>query len=286
MELRKATRTDFVWPLVKAAGFWLLVAQGALIVSPTLEMSPEPLVYLATIGFGIQCIRVLVRSLMDYGVSWRIYTIVALCLAAGGGIVSRLPTVDFNGAVIAHRISERMESVKKEIGILDRLPLASGESRDPLGPAAQRIFGNETHKSLAETRRYLLSIPQRSPEYNRSRALLDVVDRRLDEIDTKNGVHQDRKRPIQTISVEQTGHGLRVALRNNGKQSVRNIRYRIRYFRAANGEQIVPDTMSWITKEIAPGVTSTFELNDERLNHDVYGSFNVDRWDSVPNEGN
>src|SRR4030095_8892479 len=105
MQSRKDRRQDFFWPLFRVALIWLVVAQGALMISPSLELSPEPFVYLAIVGFAVQSIRSLVSSVMAYGFSWRIYIILSVCLAAGTGLISRLPSVDLDGAVIAESIS-------------------------------------------------------------------------------------------------------------------------------------------------------------------------------------
>jgi len=283
MESRKAKQSDFFWPLVKAAGISLLVAQGALMVSPSLELSPEPFVYLAIVGFAAQSIRVLVSSVLADGFSWRIYIILSVCLAAGTGIVSRLPSVDLSGSNIAELVSQKMQGARDEMAGLERLAWPdTGQQPNSLGPTAKRIFRKETPESLAEARQYLRAIPERSPTYNHSRALLNVADHRLSEIESKNTVSRTKKKPIQTTSVEQTGHGLRVTLRNNTLQTVRNIRYRVEYFRAEDGVQIDPASVSGITAQIAPHGTSTFEINDARVNPAIYGSFSIVSWDSEP----
>jgi hypothetical protein len=283
MQSRKARQSDFFWPLFRAALIWLVVAQGALMISPSLELSPEPFVYLAIVGFAVQSIRSLVTSVMAYGFSWRIYIILSVCLAAGTGLLSRLPSVDLDWAVLAESISAEVQWARNEIALLDRLPwLDNRQEPDSLGPTAKRIFAKETPESLAEARRSLHAIPERSPSYNQSRALLKVVDRRLEDVESKDGARRNKKRPIQTTSVEQTGHGLRVTLRNNSKQSVRNIRYRIEYFRADDGAQIDPENLSWIRAQIPPGATSKFEINDARLNREIFGSFSIVSWDSEP----
>lgn len=150
MESRRARQSDFFWSLVKAAGISLLVAQGALMVSPSLELSPEPFVYLAILGFAVQSIRVLVGSVMADGFSWRIYIILSVCLAAGTGIVSRLPSVDLNGSVIAERISQKMQWVRDEIAVLERLAWPDkGQQANSLGPTAKRIFRKGNSRVLS-----------------------------------------------------------------------------------------------------------------------------------------
>src|SRR5262245_5496423 len=284
MQSRKAGQSDFIWSILRAALIWLVVAQGALMISPSLEMSPEPLVYLAIAGFAAQSIQSVVGSVMADGFSWRIYIILSVCLAAGTGLVSRLPAVDLDGAALSEWISAKVQWASQEIRLPDRLPWTENRQQpDSLGPTTKRIFAKETPESLTEARRYLHAIPERSPAYTPSRALLNVVEHRLTDIESKkNSGRRNEKRPIQTTSVEQTGHGLRVTLRNNTQQPVRKIRYRIEYFRAADGAQIHPENLSWISAQIAPGATSTFAINDAQLNGETYGSFSIISWDSEP----
>src|SRR5262249_9484654 len=143
----------------------------------------------------------------------------------------------------------------------------------------QLIFGKETKESLAKARQYLTSIPERSPAFKNAQALLQVVKRRLDDIETRNDVHPDENRPIRVLLSEQTGHGLRVTIRNNSRRSIRKIRYRVSYFKLADGTQIEPDNESMILIDIPPHITLTFEFSDERLNRGVYGAFQLISWD-------
>jgi hypothetical protein len=185
-----------------------------------------------------------------------------------------------NFAATAEWLSQKGESVKDAIAKLETFSwLDDRQHRDTLGPTTKRIFTKDSAESLAEARRDLLAIPQKSPVYNQSRVLLKVVERRLDDVETKKGVGRNKKRPIQTTAVEQTGHGLRVTLRNNTQESIRDIRYRIEYF-AAKGAKFDAETVSWIPAKIAPGRTSTVEIADERLNSETYGAFSIVSWDS------
>ena len=274
---------SFAWPLVKAAAFWFLFAQAASIVAPTIDTSPKVFAYVATAGFGVQALGLFLGSVMAYGFSWRIGVIAAVCLAVGLGIFSTLPTIALDHAAGTNWISQKIESAKSATGIVESLPpLGSVPPGDHLGPTAQLIFGKETQDALAEARRYLISIPARSPAYKSAQALLDVVKRRLDEIETRNNVDPGENRPLHVLSVDQTGHGLRVTFRNNSQQSIRNVRYRVSYFRVADGRQIEPDNESLILIDIPPRVTWSFVLNDERLNRGVYGAFQVVSWDLEP----
>ncbi len=151
---------------------------------------------------------------------------------------------------------------------------------DHLAAAAQLIFVKETHDSLVEARRHLLSIPQPAAEYKSAQALLHVEQSRLDEVKVRKDARTNEKAPIEIIASEQTEHGLRVTLRNNGKKSVRNIRYHVSYFRAADGWHIEPDEESLITKEIPPRETWTLELSGKTFVKGlVYGSFTVVSWE-------
>ena len=160
---------------------------------------------------------------------------------------------------------------------------ASAQPVDHLAAAAQLIFVKETQESLAEARHHLLSIPKRAAEYKSAQALLHVAQSRQEETKIRKDVGVNEKTPIEIIATEQTERGLRVTLRNNGKKSVRNIRYHVSYFRAGDGWHIDPDKESLITNEIPPHETQTLEFPDKNFVKGlVYGSFTVVSWEVGP----
>ena len=284
MRSRSGNQSSFAWPLVKAAAIWFIVAQLASIVAPTIDTSPKVFGYLAIAGFGVQVLGLLLGSVMSYGFSWRLGVIAAVCLAVGAGIFSSLPDFSLDGVPGADWITRRIESEKNAVKTPNREPAPDKTTapRDQLGRTAELIFEKETQESLAKARQYLLSIAVVSPMYKNAQALLKIVELRLSETDPGNDAQAKKKRPLQAVSVEQTGHGLRVALRNNTDQIIRNIHYRISYFRAADGSLIEPDKESLILIDIPPAVTRNFELNDERLKLGVYGAFQLFTWDLEP----
>src|SRR5437773_9780842 len=106
MESHKGVQgSSFVWPLIKAAGFWFLFAEVALFVAPTVDTSARPFVYFAAAAFGLQSVGLLLGSLMAHGFSWRLGLYAGACAAAGIGICSMLPTIELDGAAGASRIS-------------------------------------------------------------------------------------------------------------------------------------------------------------------------------------
>jgi len=274
---------SFAWPLVKAAGFWFVFAQAAEFVAPTIATSPKVFAYVAIAGFGVQAVGLFLGSVMAYGFSWRIGLIAVVGAALGLGIFSTLPNIALD-TPRPNWFSQVIESARSAGGILGGLPpvARTPPPKDQLGPTAQLVFSKETHESLAAARRYLISIPEQSPVYKSAQALLKVVERRLEEIKTGKNADREETRPIHIVSIEQTGHGLRVMLRNNTGQPVENLRYRISYFRIADGMLLEPDKESLMLIDIPPRVTWTFELNDEKLKHGVYGAFQVLGWNVEP----
>ena len=278
--MRKSIRPNsLVWPLVKVAGFWCVLAQFALILSYTLDISPVPFVYFVTAAFALQSVSVLLGALFADGLSWRLFFCAGVCFVVGIGIFTALPL-------------REVEYVAGP-GWLFRSIAGSGEDRNRtaanrqpvylLSAAAQLIFEKETQESLAEARRHLVSIPQQSTEYRSAQALLHVVQSRQDEVKIRKDIHANEEAPIEIIASQQTEHGLRVTLRNNGKRSVRNIRYHVSYFRAADGWQIGPDKESLIIIEIPPHETSTLDLYDKNVVKGIiYGSFTVVKWEVGP----
>ena len=280
--MRKSIRPgSLVWPLVKVAGFWCVFAQGALILAYTLDISPVRLVYFATAAFGLQSVGLLLGSLMAYGFSWRLGVYAVACVAVGIGICSMLPTVELDGAAGSSRISrgnDQSENNQQSGGGRGQ-PAGSVRPVDNLSGAAELIFGKETEESLAEARRYLLSIPERSRGYRSAQALLHVIENRLEEINIQKG---GASAPLEIVAFEQTGHGLRVTLRNNSGKSIRNIRFRLSYFGVADGTQIEPDMESLIARDVPPRVTWTFELSSDSAKGNAYAAFTVLGWDVAP----
>jgi hypothetical protein len=284
MKSRKGIQSrSFAWPLAKAAGFWFVFAQAAEFVAPAIATSPRVFAYVAIAGFGVQALGLFLGSVMAYGFSWRIGVIAIVGAALGFGIFSTLPTIALDNAATPNWLSHAIESAWTAGGLLGEGPVArTPPPNDQLGSTAQLVFSKETQESLAAARRFLLSIPERSPVYKSAQALLAVVERRLEEIKTGKNADREETRPIHIISIEQTGHGLRVRLRNNTGQPVESIRYRISYFRMADGMLLEPDKESLMLIDIPPHVTWSFELNDEQLKHGVFGAFQVLGWNVEP----
>jgi hypothetical protein len=269
---------SFVWPLIKAAGFWFLFAEAALLIAPTADTSPQPFVYFAAAAFGIQSVRLLLGSLMAYGFSWRLGLYAAACVAVAIGICSMLPTIDLNGAASADRTSRRSDrSGGNPQGAGSVQQINTVRPVESLSGAAELVFGKETEESLAEARRYLLTIPERSQTYKSAQALLGVIENRLDEISIRGS-----NAPIEIVAFEQTARGLRITLRNNSSKYIRNIRYRVAYFAVADGRHMEPDTESLLAKDMPPRFTATFELPKDSAKGNVYASFTVLSWDDAP----
>jgi hypothetical protein len=279
---------SFVWPLLKAAAFWFLVAQAAILVTPSLELSPTPFVYFATLAFVVQSVGMLLGAIVTYGFSWKLVFVLVSWLALGLSIYSTLPTFKWDQVA---KLIWVPESVKGWIGdkstVLDSSETtnetASNRSvrpPDQLAKAADLVFKKKSEESLTEARQYLSSIPEEAPAYNSAQALLRVVGTRLDEAHSRKAPDASEKAPIEVITCEQKGERLRVTVRNNSTKSVRNIRYRAAYFRATDGTHIHPDSESVVMKKIAPRSTWTFEITDPPLKENTYAWLTILSWDS------
>jgi hypothetical protein len=261
--------SSIVWPLVKVAGFWFIFAQSALSLSDSLDISPVRSVYFASVAFALHSIVVLVRTFIVDGFSWRLFFGAAVSFAVGMEIFSPFPLMG-DYSVGSGRLFRN---------------ITAGHVRpvDHLAAAARLIFVKETQQSLAEARRHLLSIPQPAAEYKSAQALLHVAQTREDDVKIRKGARANERASIEIIESEQMQRGLQVTLRNNGKTSVRNIRYHVTYFRVADGWHIGPDKESLITVEIPPHETWTLKLYDKNLVKDlVYGSFTLVNWEFGP----
>jgi hypothetical protein len=261
---------------VKVAGFWCVFAQGAMILAYMVGISSVRFFYFAAVAFGLQSVFVLLGALFANGFSWKLFFIAAICFAIG---ISPLPLMKVDYAAgpgwlfrgIARPAGERSRTVDN---VQPQKPV------DHLAAAAQIIFSKETQGSLAEARRHLLSVPQPAAEYKSAQALLQVVESRLGNDKVGKDVRADEKAPIEIIASEQTQHGLRVTLQNNGSKSVRNIRYHVSYFRASDGQRLEPDKESLILGDIPPNQARIFELSDKNIIKGfIYGSFAVVNWE-------
>jgi hypothetical protein len=256
---------------VKAAGFWFIFAQGAVLLAQSLDISPVRFVYFASVAFALQSIVVLVSAFIVDGFSWRLFFGAAACFFVGMEIFSPLPLIGVD------------YSVGPDWLFRNRNTTGNVRPVEHLAAAAQLIFKGETQESLAEARRHLLSIPQPAAEYKSAQALLHVAQSREDEVKVRKDARASERAPIEIIKSEQTKRGLQVTLRNNGRKSVRNIRYHVSYFRAADGWHIGPDKESMITVEIPPHETWTLELYDKNLVKGLaYGSFTLVNWEVGP----
>jgi len=279
--MRKSMQASVTWSLVKVTGFWCVFAQSALLLTYMLGISPVRFFYIAAAGFGLQSIFVLLEGLFADGFSWKLFFSAAVCFALGMGIFSPLPLLKVDYAAgpawLFRGVAGWREDGKTNAQSLQAEPV------NQLAAAARLIFENETQESLVEGRRRLLSIPQPAAEYKSAQALLRVAESRLNEPRFQKDVGAKKKAPIESITSEQTEHGLRVTLQNNGNKSVGNIRYRVSYFRAVDGWHLEPDKESVIIKEIPPHQTRTFELSDKNIVKGlIYGSFAVVNWKVGP----
>jgi hypothetical protein len=267
-------------PLVKAAGFWFVGAQAALLIAPTLRVTPRALVYLATAGFGVHSVQILLRSVIASGFSWRICLMVVACLAAGVGMSSTLELPWHNPALPqwAHQTFDGLEHGVKTVPVI--LPsIDQRHQDDKLGEAAALIFVKGTQDSVKEARSYLAAVPADSAEYKSAQDLLQITDDRFDQSTMAGG---NRKASVEIVSSQQTPQGLRVTLRNNTDQSVRNIRYRILNFKVADGRHVHPDEESVLLNELPPREARRFDLSENNPKENTFRALSLVGWDSVP----
>jgi hypothetical protein len=250
---------------VKVAGFWCVFAQVALIFAYMLNISAAPFVYFATAAFGLQAVFVLLGALFVYGFTWKLFLGAGVCLVVGTGIFSALPSMEVDYTTGPGWLFRSIAGSEDRTG-------TAGSTR-PVDYLAE--------ESLNKARRKVVSILKPPAADKSAQALLHSAQSRLNEVKIREDARTNEKAPIEIISSEQTEHGLRVTLRNNGKNSIKNIRYRVSYFNAEDGSpQREPDKESLIAIEIPSHETWILELSDKNVVKGlVYGSFTVESWE-------
>jgi len=261
------------WRLVKAAAFCFLFAQVSWIVGPK-NPSSVWFIYIATAAFAVYGITVVLGSFLASGFSWTSWILIAASLVLSIGICSAMLPVFSHGGLAEDETLVKIHEFAKDYVFRAESLVPEEELRK----AVQLAFEQESAESLQEARKHLLSIPKGSGSYQSAQALLKVVQFRLDQTAVPKGVSKNLM-PIGVMTVEQTKHGLRVTLRNNTRKNVRNIRYRVSYFRMTDGMQIQPDNESTIGKVLPARAIQTFELSNDSGNDDVYRSFTLVHWD-------
>ena len=251
---------------MKIAGFWCVFAQGALILTYTFHISAAPFVYFATLAFGLQSVFVLLGALFADGFSWRLFFGAGVCFAIGTGIFSALPSLDVDYEAGPGWIFRSIAGPRD-----DRTRTAG--STQPVDYLADG--------SLNEARQRVASILRPAGADKSAQAVLHAAQSHLNEVKIEKDVRADQKAPIEIIASEQTEHGVRVTLRNNLKKPIKNIRYRVSYFKAADGSpHIQPDKESLILIEIPAHESWILELSDKNVVKGlVYGSFTVVSWE-------
>ena len=268
--MRKSIRRGSLgWPLVKVAGFWCVFAQGALILAYTVHISAVPFVYFATFAFGLQSVFVLLGTLFADGFSWRLFFGAGVCFAIGAGIFSALPPVDVD--------------YEAGPGWLFQSITGLGGDRNRTAVSTQLVQPADyfSQESFDKARRQLRSISPPAAKKKSAQAALYAGQSHLNEVQIEKHVRAGEKAPIEIIASEQTEHGVRVTLRNNLKKPIKNIRYRVSYFKAADSSpHIQPDKESLILIEIPAHETWILELSDKNVVKGlVYGSFTVVSWE-------
>ena len=216
-----------------------MFAQGALILAYAVHISAVPFVYFATFAFGLQSVFVLLGTLFADGFSWRLFFGVGVCFAIGTGIFSALPSVDVD--------------YEAGPGWLFQSITGLGGDRNRTAVSTQLVQPANyfSQESFDKARRQLRSISPPAAKKKSAQAALYAGQSHLNEVQIEKHVRAGEKAPIEIIASEQTEHGVRVTLRNNLKKPIKNIRYRVSYFKAADSSpHIQPDKESLILIEI------------------------------------
>jgi hypothetical protein len=234
---------SYVWPLTKAAGFWLLFAQLALTRAYFLETSPVPLLCFATGAFIIHTMVVLFGSVVSDGLSLRLCFSAALFLTLGLSTLSSVNTIN-----------------EAKAPGPDWILQIAGQGMDYLVASAERIPINQTQQSFSVTEHSAKAQPAEAQQSESSKSVT-------------------QKPPLEIVALQRTQNGLQVTVLNTLGKTIRTVRYHATYFGASKAGYVEGSTNSSISRDIRPGTKSTFELPDDPANGVFYGSFTVVGWE-------
>jgi hypothetical protein len=255
------------------AAFCFLFAQISWIVGPN-NPSSIWFVYIAIAAFAGYGMSLVFASFLASGLSSKVWVLIAASLILSVGIRSTMLPILSHGGLAEDGTYLKIREFAKEHLFRAQALVPEEELR----AGAQLVFGKESPESLQEARKHLVLIPESSPSYKSAQALLNIVQHRLDQTTVRNRVNRNPV-AIDVMAVEQSEHGLLVTLQNNTCQKLRNIRYRVSYFRTTDGTQIQPDLESTIGKPLPARTKQTFDLSNDSAK-DVYRSFTLIRWDA------
>jgi hypothetical protein len=274
-----AKQRSIVWHLMKVAGLWFVLAQAATIAANTYRVPSKPFTWVAVAIFLLHSLLVIFDTSSGDGSSGKLYSGAVTTLLVGGLIVLSLRVTqsdDLDG--VRKRVSWTLRDLSDWIAGTDQT-LKNMQAREHLAAALRLIFEEGTRLSLIQAQLHLRRIPPNTPEHASALNLMTVAEARLAELDWTEGIVPKRKSPIVIVSRDQKNGRLRVTLKNKSAHSVRNIRYRVSYFRIASGLQISPDTEARIAKMLRPQESLTLEIPDAILNTPVHASFVIVDWD-------
>ena len=270
-------RKSIVWHLLKVAGLWFAVGQAAVIAANTYGLPSKPFTYLAMAIFFLHSVLVIydTSSSNDTG-SGKLYSGGITIVLVGGVIFLSLratQTDDFQGA--RKRTAFILRDFSDWVAGTDQTIHDMG-ARDHLAAAVKLIFEQGTRLALNLARQHLQRIPPNAVEYASAQNLLSIADARLRELDKI----VKGQSPIEITRREQEDGRYRVTVRNSGSFSVKNVHYRVTYFRIPSGFHVEPDTEGVISKPLRPQESRTVEVVDDILETPVHASFSIVNWEA------
>jgi hypothetical protein len=275
IEMNRPT-TPFVWPLIKISLFWFLCGRFASRLAVTFGLPPVPFIYIATAAFALYAASLWFRTALSDGVDTRLRFGAVAGLLIGILIFASLRQINVHPSLSLLMTEHPTNATVEGSSFRAMRPI------EHLAEATRLVFESHQQAALAEARRHLASIQTTSPEYPSAEALKRIIEKRSDEWSGDAG-RDFVARPIEVVARARTSDGLRLVLRNNGKRSVMRIRYRLSYFRAADGWYLPPDRQSEIAAQIRPSETRTVDISDNLLKRgSFYASFDLESWQLSP----
>ena len=270
-------RKSIVWHLLKVAGLWFALGQAAVIAANTYGVPSRPFTYLAMAIFFLHSILVIYdTSSSNDNSSGKLYSGGIMVVIVGGVIFLSLRATqsdDFQGA--RKRTAFMLRDFSDWVAGTDQT-FRTMSARDHLAAAVKLIFEEGTRFALVLAQQHLHSIPATATEYGSAQNLLSVADVRLRELDRI----AKGQSPIEITRREQEGGRYLVTLKNRGSFSVKNIRYRVTYFRIPSGIRVEPDTEGTISKALRPQESRTVEIAEDVLDTPVHASFDIVNWET------
>ena len=269
-------RKSIIWHLLKVAGLWFVLAQAATIAANTYSVPAKPFTYVAVAVFFIHSLLVIFDATSNDGSSGRLYSGAATCLVVGVLIVMSLRVTqadDFDG--VRKRVSFALKDLSDWIAGTDQ-SFRNMQAREHLAEGVRLIFKEGTRFALSQAQLHLRAIPPNSVEHASAQNLLMIVEARLAELGLVA-----KKSPLVITSREQTDGRFRITFRNDGPGRVKNVRYKVSYFRIPSGYHVEPDTEKTLDKTIRPGESRTLEFSDKILKTPVHASFTILEWETT-----